>query len=113
MIPQYIQKQNELRPQYEHIKEVGKQLNDLRTEYNIKKIKQMKPEMVTSFMPLRGSRAKEYEEIREIVRDKRATLYPMRKRPTRPKNDTFSSYATPQGTIETLEDPSIADCNEP
>ena len=74
---------------------MGKQLDDLRAEYNIKKIKQAKPEMVTSFMPLRGSRAKEYEEIREVVRDKRGMLYPNKKKLSRVKNQAISSYATP------------------
>ena len=48
-----------------------------------------------------------------MVRDKRGLLYPNKKRLTRVKNVAFGTLATPQGTIETLEDPSIEDSNEP
>ena len=43
-------------------------------------MKQVRPEMVTSFMPLRGNRAKEYEEIRDVVRDKRTLYNPSKKK---------------------------------
>lgn len=55
MIPTFIQKQKELQPEYEKIKKVMTELEDLREEYGVQKVKQVKPAMTTSFMPLRGS----------------------------------------------------------
>jgi hypothetical protein len=52
LIPQYIQRQKELRPQYEHIRQVGQELKHLKKEYNIADVRQAKPLQVTSFMTL-------------------------------------------------------------
>jgi len=61
MIPTFVAIQEELKPQYEHIKEVGRELEQLRTDFNVSKIKQVKPEKTTSFMPRKGSQAVEYD----------------------------------------------------
>ena len=70
MIPSFIAKQQELQPQYEHIKSVGRELKELKEEFNVV-IKQAKPQATTSFMARRGSQAKQYELITNQIRHNR------------------------------------------
>jgi hypothetical protein len=54
MIPQYIARQQELKPEYEHIKSVGRELKQLKEEYGVV-IRQAASKATTSFMNRRGS----------------------------------------------------------
>lgn len=75
MIPQFIQRQKELQPQYEYIKQVGQELKDLKKEYNITGVKLARPKQVTSFMTLTGSQLREYGERTKETREKRNVQY--------------------------------------
>lgn len=57
MIPHYIAKQQELKPEYEHIKNIGRELQQLKEEYGVV-IKQAPAQATTSFMNRRGSQAR-------------------------------------------------------
>jgi len=71
MIPTYIAKQAELKPEYEHIKNVGKELRQLQQEFNVEEMKQAPPQATTSFMNRRGSQAIKYDELTSQMRSKR------------------------------------------
>ena len=62
MIPQYIAKQQELKPEYDHIKNVGRELKQLKEEFGVV-IKQTPAQATTSFMNRRGSQARQYDLI--------------------------------------------------
>lgn len=70
MIPIFIAKQQELQPEYEHIKNVGRELNKLKEEYGVV-IKQAPSQATTSFMNRRGSQARQYELITSQMRNNR------------------------------------------
>lgn len=54
MIPQFIARQQELQPEYEHIKNVSRELKQLKEEYGVV-IKHAPSQATTSFMNRRGS----------------------------------------------------------
>lgn len=58
MIPHYIAKQNELIPEYQHIRNVGKELQQLKQEYGVKDLQVAPSQATTSFMNRRGSQAR-------------------------------------------------------
>lgn len=70
MIPQYIANIQELQPEYEHIKNVGRELKQLKEEYGVV-IKQAPSQATTSFMNRRGSQARQYELITSQIRTNR------------------------------------------
>ena len=71
LIPQYVQRQKELQPQYDHIRQVGEELKHLKKEYNIADVRQAKPMQFTSFMTLTNSQLKEYELKTKATRERR------------------------------------------
>ena len=75
MIPKFIAKQQELKPEYEHIKNVGKELEQLKQEFGVV-IKQAPSQATTSFMNRKGSQARDYEKITNKIRENRKTFNP-------------------------------------
>ena len=70
MIPQYIQQQEELKPEFEQLKHVRQELKQLQEEYGAP-VRHVQPKATTSFMTRRGSQAKQYEMITNQMRHNR------------------------------------------
>ena len=67
----FKEKQEELQPQYDHLKNLGKQLKQIRTDYKIEPQKSVPPQAATSFMNRRGKQAKQYTQTTEALREVR------------------------------------------
>jgi hypothetical protein len=74
MIPTFIAKQQELQPEYEHIKNVSRELKQLKEEYGVV-IRHAPSQATTSFMNRRGSQARQYELITSQIRHNRVKKY--------------------------------------
>jgi len=77
MIPTFIAKQQELKPEMAHIQNVGKELKQLQEEFGVV-IKQVPPMATTSFMSRRGSQAKQYDIITNQIRNNRISKFTYR-----------------------------------
>lgn len=94
LIPQYVQKQKELKPQYEHIKQVGEELKQIKKDYNIADVKQAKPLQYTSFMTLTGNQLKEYELKTKVTREKRLFTNQIKTRGKRSPREIGMAHST-------------------
>lgn len=72
MVQKYIQQKEELQPQYDQLKRVNQQLEEIRSEFGIQPIKQVQPKLTTSFMQIKdANQRREYKVKVENIREQR------------------------------------------
>ena len=70
----YKEKAQELEVKVDHLADIGQKLREIQKDYDVPKVKTVKPQMATSFMVIKDkTQRKDYEDTVDEIRKKKVT----------------------------------------